>query len=248
MSERKRFTFTVLSRKMDSERRHHVSKQLSGYGVEFKFFDAITPETIGDKLEELPSNSKLTLGEKCCALSHISIFEDFLKDTDSDYLIVLEDDVLFFSNPLEALADTTNALLYCDVVILGYAKVRSGLERPIQFFRPLYTLLKFQNVKFCRPYKQWKCGGVCYALSRDSARKMVHFGRTNLHAADDWPAWEHLGLDILHRKPLLAIENCDVFISSLETERCTYRERPIWLRYLAGLARHLYLIRFFLQR
>lgn len=233
--------FIVISMPDELERRKYIDRQFKKYNIDYEFFNAYTPECID--LEQYPDNLSLTVGEKCCALGHLAAMQQFL-DTSAEFLVILEDDVLFLSNPKVDIKNIKKIIKKCDILILGYSKVPYKLRYWIQFFRPLKIIHHLKGIDYCYPYKQWKCGGVCYAMSRSGARKAIELSRSSMHVADDWPKWETLGLNILHRKPLLAIENYEEFDSSLEPERRTYKSRTILLRFFAGVLRHFYLLKF----
>lgn len=239
----------VLSKKDDTVRRASIQRQLDEYNINFVFFDAITP---ADKqITHKVKSSNLTSGELCCAEGHLEIIKLFLASQDS-ILIVMEDDVVFLSNPKSDFYTCQSMFHVCDVLIMGYVKITKDLVRAIQFFRPLrksHSYIHVPGVEYCYPYKQWKCGALCYAVSRAGAQKMLEFSQKHTHAADDWPAWENCGLRIMHRRPLLAIEDYLRLPSNLESDRKTMRSRPLFLRYLAGVFRYIYMFTsFFIKK
>ncbi|CAH6034980.1 hypothetical protein AN2363V1_1725, partial [Klebsiella oxytoca] len=227
----------ILSRTKDIERRKSIRKQLSQSKLNYSFFDAIEPEDLPQSVKV--NSSTLTLGERSCAYSHIKISNKICKSK-VPYSIVMEDDAELHEN----LDDKTESLLRLhevfDVIILGYSKVEYKRHRQMQFIRPVLRL-KVNNYSVAFPYKQWKCGTVCYSISHNGSLKLQEINQNAEHTADDWYNFEKAGLTIGHYSPIFVTENYESFGSSLEAERNTYKNRSFFLRYTAGVIRHLFL-------
>lgn len=80
----------VINLEHRDDRRDHMVKSLSGYGVtNYKIFSAYD----GSKLDGTYEMSK---GEIGCAMSHLLAIKDWYEtDTESPYLVIMEDDVDF---------------------------------------------------------------------------------------------------------------------------------------------------------
>lgn len=91
----------VISLKNATERQEHIINEFSKQGIEFEFFNAITPDLIEEtcqKLElNLTENQRLSNGEKGCFLSHLSLWQKMI-DENIGYLAIFEDDVFLGQN------------------------------------------------------------------------------------------------------------------------------------------------------
>lgn len=239
--------FQILSLKSDLARRQSIKEQLAikGGNVEYTFFDAITPSNLSEKIKF--NKSKLTDGEKCCALGHVLMCQDLLQSED-EYRVFMEDDAKLDFNDFNGLDD---ALQYFhdsfDVVILGYSKVDDKLKNKIQFFRPLFCVASFKMFFVGIPYKQWKCGTVCYSISVKGAKKIIQLNSNCSNTADDWYQFEKMGLKIVHLMPIVVTEKYNSFASNIESGRNTFKQRSLALRYFAGVIRHVYCLYSYLK-
>ena len=97
----------VISLTTAHNRREHIKAEFGKQGIDFEFFDAVTPnesEMVAKRLGLNLNQAFLTDGEKACLLSHVCLWQKMLDDG-LDYLAVFEDDVylgqnahLFFSH------------------------------------------------------------------------------------------------------------------------------------------------------
>ena len=88
----------VLSLKKDKERRKHISAVLSNLGIDFKFFDASTPNDLSYYFESVYC-SKIDIGKKVIAKavyatfhSHLNILQDIYNSRQNT--LILEDDLV----------------------------------------------------------------------------------------------------------------------------------------------------------
>lgn len=85
----------VISLKTAIERRQHIEHQFASKGVNFQFFDALTPEKakpLAEKMSLIVKNECLTSGELACFMSHVSIWQKIV-DEKIPYLAIFEDDI-----------------------------------------------------------------------------------------------------------------------------------------------------------
>lgn len=90
----------VISLANAHERRTHVTQEFGQKGVNFEFFDAITPEQVAQLAQKFDiniSNSPLTQGELGCMFSHLSLWQKMI-DENIEYLAIFEDDVHLGNN------------------------------------------------------------------------------------------------------------------------------------------------------
>lgn len=239
VNEEKKIKIVVLSRKEDTKRRLSIDKQMAALGLHHEFYDAITPS----QLTSTQSSTSHTAGERCCFLSHYAIIEQFSSSSFEENLILLEDDAQLTPDFKALIPHFSSALTKTDILILGYSKVPPDLRNAIQRFRPVKPLYPLNDrYQISRPYAQWKCGAVAYAISKTGAIKYTKALKSAEIVADDWRFIENQGISIHHLKPICVLENYESLGSNLEADRKTHVIRPLWLRYLAGLVRSFLLL------
>lgn len=85
----------VISLANANKRRQHILTEFGRQGIDFEFFDAVTPETnhaIANLLNIDLKKAHLSQGEISCLLSHLFIWKKAL-DNQFDYVAVFEDDI-----------------------------------------------------------------------------------------------------------------------------------------------------------
>lgn len=91
----------VISLKNATDRREHIINEFSKQGIDFEFFDAITPDLLDETYQKLnlnlKENQRLSNGEKGCFLSHVYLWQKMI-DEDIEYLAIFEDDVYLGEN------------------------------------------------------------------------------------------------------------------------------------------------------
>lgn len=90
----------VISLKNAHQRRQHIVQEFGRHGIDFEFFDAITPSQVpllAQKFDINIQNSELTPGELACLFSHIALWQK-AKDENIQHLVVFEDDVYLGEN------------------------------------------------------------------------------------------------------------------------------------------------------
>lgn len=91
----------VISLKNATDRREHIINEFSKQGIDFEFFDAITPDLLDETCQKLGinliKNQRLSNGEKAVFLSHVYLWQKML-DENIEYLAIFEDDVFLGKN------------------------------------------------------------------------------------------------------------------------------------------------------
>lgn len=85
----------VISLKTATERRQHIETQFGQQNIQYKFFDALTPDLAAPLAKEMQLNVNaefLSAGELACFMSHVSIWQKMV-DENIPYLAIFEDDV-----------------------------------------------------------------------------------------------------------------------------------------------------------
>ncbi|MBF7696389.1 glycosyltransferase family 25 protein [Acinetobacter rathckeae] len=229
----------ILSLEKDFDRRNSIKEQfLLNSDGSYEFFNAIDPVKLGQyfDLERLKITNNLTIGEMCCAFSHLKIYEKILS-LDGNMGIVLEDDAQIHESIHSKLSDLSKLHKVFDVVIIGYSKCDLNLATRMKYIRP--GLKVYSEDAFARlPYKQWKCGTVGYSINRSGAKKILEINKELKFSSDNWEEFEKKGLKVGHYSNIFITENFYAFQSNLELERGTFRNPSYALRYLAGTVRH----------
>lgn len=221
----------VISLTTATNRREHITSEFGKQGIEFEFFDAITPNLIEETCKELDidliGNSNLSPTEKACFLSHIAVMQKAL-DNNLPYISIFEDDVYLGEN-----AD----LYYSDYDYLQ--------NNNIQFLKPEVTLpirkldkksaiiLPDNRIAYC--LKEHHLGMGSYIMSHYAVREFlsyVHQLENNQIFPIDNLIFDSFmqKMDIYQLTPAVCIQECIIdpksvrFPSSLEHERLHRQE------------------------
>ncbi|MDO4696670.1 MAG: glycosyltransferase family 25 protein [Neisseria sp.] len=101
----------VISIVAATERRAHIRQEFGRQGIDFCFFDALTPspeltQAIAAVLPELDGVvQKMSGGEKACLMSHVSLWQKCIDDN-LPYIAVFEDDVFLGRDAAGFLSET----------------------------------------------------------------------------------------------------------------------------------------------
>ena len=218
----------VLSLKTAEKRREAVRKSLDMFQLPFQFVDApdfrtLAPEE-GQKYykptkKALKKQRFLQNTEIACALGHQHIYKK-ISEGKSPFALILEDDAFFLQDPrplLHALPKIEAATGF-DVLLLAYVKL---LEKDLSYLYrrlPIRRCYRWENFYFGTPWQQFSSGTVAYVITREAAKKLL--SSPIRVTADDWLYYErHLGLNIYHMRPLIALENVSAFASDIRKER-----------------------------
>lgn len=158
----------VISLTSETLRRQHIDTQFSKQGVDFEFFNAITPvdnELVSASLKITSSAAaQLSAGEFSCLLSHVSLWQKAINEH-LDYIAIYEDDIHIGQNAADLLKKFDWIPEDCDVVKLEafYTQTYVSKEQPkkIAGDRALYAL------------KSKHVGGAAYILSRHAAQILL---------------------------------------------------------------------------
>lgn len=166
-----RIAVSVISLSSASERRSTTSAMLNGQGLPWSFFDAHT--SVGceglhydDGTARRCFGRALTLPEKACYSSHYAVWKAFLEQGQSDYLLVLEDDLIIdLDFPLPRFA------AFCRVFGIDYVRLFG------KHFAPAARLGFFFDRSLVR-FTTSPAGTQAYLLSVEGARRLVESCRS----------------------------------------------------------------------
>lgn len=159
----------VISLSTAHDRRQHIENEFGKQGIEFEFFDAITPDLIEVTCQklgiDLTQNQRLSNGEKACFLSHVCLWQKML-DEDIKYLAIFEDDVYLGENAhLFLNNDTWVQAIDFDIIKLETWKELVHLgKNSIDVFERQLKILKSTHV-----------GAAAYIINQHCAKKAIDY-------------------------------------------------------------------------
>lgn len=157
----------IISLRTETKRREHIQDEFGHKGIQFEFFDAVTPNQniiVAQNLNISIERLSLTQGEIACLLSHISLWKKAI-DEQLDYIAIYEDDVHLGENAEVFLNQSTWIPEQGDVIKLEAFNTHIFVDRAEKFqlddHRKLY-MLKFKHV-----------GAAAYILSQHAAKVLL---------------------------------------------------------------------------
>ena len=157
----------VISLASATDRRSHIISEFQKQGIGFSFFDAITPETMAQAVEDLGVDISKTELRKCeiaCLLSHAVLWKKAV-DENLPYIAIFEDDIHLGRKSTSFLTSDKWIPAECKIVKLEafYPKIIVALNyKPLINSKRKLALLKAKHMG---------CGG--YILSNESARNLL---------------------------------------------------------------------------
>jgi glycosyl transferase family 25 len=190
----------VISLPSASERRRKIDAQFEGTGLEWSYFDAHT-SLKHSGLRYDPNEAKKRFGRTLSApeiavcSSQVAVLSDFLEHGSTEYVLVLEDDVIFDTDfPL------TQFCAFCSEKGIDYVRLFG------KHYADAVRLGFFFDRSIVR-YKSSPAGAQAYLMSKAGARKFVE-GYRSIDATVDLAMdrfWD-LGLPIYSIFPYPIIE------------------------------------------
>lgn len=188
----------MISLKRDFKRRIEMQKKFPNHYPRFNIIDAIDMaqqvEINIDSTFQIKTDYKskkpLTLGEKCCAVSHLLALEDFVK-SNSNYCCIIEDDIIGSDKDFKIVLNMVEKIpLSSSVWILGG---QQGMKnaRHLSGYRLASNLWKIP--KESMPFLTRAC---CYIIDREAAKKIIESQRSFLRRSDIWEYYSTLGSGI----------------------------------------------------
>ncbi|MFB2538691.1 MULTISPECIES: glycosyltransferase family 25 protein [unclassified Acinetobacter] len=183
----------VISLATATERRRHIIQEFGQQGIDFEFFDAVTPTdtpSIGEQLGiDLQNNQRLSVGEKACFLSHVSLWQKMLDD-DIEYMAIFEDDVYLGEKADKFLHDDT----WLSDITFDIIKLETFFEK-VALGKSIATSLDRKLRSLNSPHM----GAGGYLISTTGASKLM--GYLTTLSADKFVPIDHIIFEIL-KKPL----------------------------------------------
>lgn len=221
----------VISLTTANQRREHVAQEFGKHGIDFEFFDAVTPNQVTELAKNYGlalNNAFLTDGEKACLMSHVCLWQKCLDDN-LEYLAIFEDDVylgenahLFF-NSNQWLKEHELHFVKTETVLQERKLKAHGIE--LMDGRSAHVLCEFH----------YGAGG--YIINQKTAQVLINHVKS-LPSQGILPVDDMIFGQILYNKaltihqmmPAIVIQECvlnpkqDNFPSSLEADRVIRRK------------------------
>ncbi len=192
----------------DPIRKNKMIKRFDTIGLKYKF----TPPVYSTDSRLSVENEKINKRAWSCQLAHLDSIKDFYENTDNEYCIVCEDDILIsknFNRDLPLIIDNFNKL-NLDILLLGYL-----LPFKLQF-KIEHANFKFKNMigYSFNEYPDNLWGSQMYLLKRSYAKFLldkytIEFALNDLDKpyAADWTITKNGNRAMLY--PMLAVEEGD---------------------------------------
>lgn len=165
------FIVRVVSFPDATERRDQFGAMMKPFAdIDWAFHDVVPPEALpvpyDDEVAYRTSGSVLSSAERSCAASHLTMFQEFLKGS-ADYLIAVEDDVLF--DPHIRFYAHVKFMALCNV---DFYKLFARFSVPSRFLGNVGRIVFYRA--------SWPTlGGQCYIVSRAGARALLKHAGAN---------------------------------------------------------------------
>lgn len=215
----------VISLTTASERRDHIIREFGKQGVDFEFFDAVTPEQVDNLAERYNINvgsCELTKGELACLFSHLSLWHKALGEN-MDYIAIFEDDVYLGNNSHLYLGDAKWIPKNIDTVKLEFFQELVDMD---------FTGLKLPGNRKLRKINSVHLGAAGYILNTHSINKFLNIIKSyqQIIPIDHVLFDSHLKeIDVFQMHPAIVVQsdrvntagnnNINVFKSQLEADR-----------------------------
>lgn len=209
----------LISMKKSTDRRKNIKKRFPEFHKKFKIIDAldannINPKKIPQAYKKYFTNnhkSDLTLGEKCCAISHLKALESLLETGDKS-CIIIEDDIIGNDIDFKKAINIAKESPENSLIILGG---QQGLKnsRYLSGFKDNHKeLLKIP--RFSQFFISRAC---CYVATRQAAKSIINSQRISLKRSDDWMFFCKKNIKLLYAD--IFLHPTDLKNSTLEKER-----------------------------
>ena len=232
----------VISLSSALERRHHIAQVFNEQGIDFEFFDAITPEKAYDLKEKyFPEccSDNISAADLACAMSHIAVWLR-AKELGLKYVAIFEDDVYLGENATLFLNSSNWIPKNIDVIKLEtfLTKIFLGDSAGNIHNRSLYQL------------KHFHFGGAGYILSLKAIDCLLAEIKMKKNILPiDWvlfhdPIYDNC-IKVYQLSPALCIQdkvkNKEItFESSLEEGRIQFESPKVKLKFLNKIKREIF--------
>lgn len=223
----------VISLSTASQRRQHINQEFAKKNLDFKFFDALTPEPAGEFANQLGlriDDTILTKGELACFMSHVYLWNKMIQENIS-YMTIFEDDIYLGENIKEFLSDTLWLEPNWHLIKVEEFTQKVALGPKLKEFNSNPDRAIFE-------LKSKNLGTAGYILSLSGAKKLLDY----IQSLDQLIALDHLMfeklvkdkfLSVCQMKPALCIQDVTLYSTkdSVRFASHLYKERQVRMKY-----------------
>lgn len=223
----------VISLSTAHERRIHINSEFSKKGIDFEFFDALTPEPAALFAQELGLNIDeyaLTKGEVACFMSHVFLWKKMVDDN-IPHMAIFEDDIYLGDNVSVFLTDALWIEQNWHLIKIEEFTPKVALGQKIKEFNSTPDRALFE-------LKSKNLGTAGYILSLHGAKQLINY----IQSLDQLIALDHLMfekliqdkiLSVCQMKPALCIQDVTLYSTkdSVKFASHLYKERLVRMQY-----------------
>lgn len=222
------FETLIISLNREVQRKNAIASMLNNIDVKYSFIEAVDGREMNaldyfryakNMNYKFNKRHMLSPSEVGCRLSHRNAIKEFINNSDSSWLLVLEDDaILPYDFKLNLVNIINSVATHREPVLihLGGVDGLNSFKRVVKFKDNLFDMNVY---KIFNPTVRWLYRTCAYILNEEAARLLLDVHGEYNFAADDWTfilrksGVKHLRFANLVSHPL------DMNLSSIEEER-----------------------------
>lgn len=193
----------IINLKHRKDRKEIMTKKLESLSLNtnsYQFVEAINGYELEPSQELYNMFKNLDLGYKKgvigCALTHIRLWEQLLKDPNNDYYLILEDDCIFRQDFKKQIENLQEEMKKQEFLFLGYSMFSQKREKHKQIYNNDNDQLEIKELN-----KDLYIGGYfCYSINKVGALKLIQYIKEN--------GVNH-GIDYLNKK-ISELKSCEI--------------------------------------
>lgn len=163
-----KFKAWVINLARDTSRREEMSQQMKNLGIDFEFFSAVDgklcnlddQDLIDKKGYEKNMGSALLPGKVGCYQSHLRVW-GLLVASNNDFGLIMEDDVFFHEDFLDALSAAVENFHHWDLLRFNCVRAKIPITQK--------NLGKYKINAYIGPFT----GNGCYVIKRETAARIL---------------------------------------------------------------------------
>ena len=219
-----KFKIYIVNLKKDKNRRENIIREVNKQNLNnYEIIDAVDGNklsqneldiaTFKNKKNLNPWNSKMSPSQIGCALSHIKVYEKFIK-TEFELALILEDDAIFirdFNNNLKQLI-LKNFKFRKQIVLLSELKEFHGKALDAA---DNYEIVNVSNAFFTH----------AYMINKEAARSIISFNYPVKTIADNFVFFKiYCNIKIIGLNPYLLDQDKKSFKTTIKSEETTKKK------------------------
>lgn len=161
----------IVNLKRRKDRRENMERQLKLSGIDsYEFFEAVDGKELNASSELFSlferNDFNYKKGVIGAALSHIHLWNKLINDTENEFYIILEDDIVFCDNFKKYLGDVCKLFVEQKLEHMALGEYNTSKGFPTDNFK--------MDVYSKDLYKEWNTF-FAYIISKDAAKKSINF-------------------------------------------------------------------------